>query len=77
MLRLSEAKWAEFASRYVGSVRPVLMEHPHADKPMAGFTDNYLRVEVADAPTSTDNTIVNVRIDSVNPETETLSGTMV
>lgn len=77
MLRLSEAKWAEFASRYVGTVRPVLMEHPHADKPMAGFTDNYLRVEVGNAPTSTDNTIVNVHIDSVNPETETLSGRMV
>lgn len=77
MLRLSEAKWAEFASRYVGTVRPVLMEHPHADKPMAGFTDNYLRVEVGNAPTSTDNTIVNVHIDSVNPETETLIGRMV
>ena len=40
MLRLSEAKWAEFASRFSGTVRPVLLEHPQGEgKPMAGFTD--------------------------------------
>lgn len=75
MLRLSEGKWADFASRFVGTVRPVLLEHPQGDgKPMAGFTDNYLRVEVADAPPTLDNTIVPVRITAVDPATETLTG---
>lgn len=74
MLRLSEAKWEAFARRFIGTERPVLLEHPRDGKPMAGFTDNYLRVEVAGAPSALDNTIAQVRITGVNPETETLSG---
>lgn len=77
MLGVSERLWTDFASRFVGDVRPVLMEHPRGEgKPMAGFTDNYLRVEVADAPASLDNTIAPVRITGINPETETLTGTL-
>lgn len=77
MLRLSEAKWAGFANRFVGDVRPVLLEHPQGEgKPMAGFTDNYLRVEVADATADLDNQIVNVRITGVDPEAETMQGTI-
>ncbi|MCM1032364.1 MAG: tRNA (N(6)-L-threonylcarbamoyladenosine(37)-C(2))-methylthiotransferase MtaB [Odoribacter sp.] len=75
MLRLSEAKWERFASRFTGTCRPVLLEHPQGHgKPMSGFTDNYLRVEVPDATAELDNTIVNVRITAINPETETLTG---
>lgn len=75
MLRLSERKWTDFASRYLGSVRPVLLEHPRGEgRPMAGFTDNYLRVEVADALPDMDNTIVDVHITAVDPANETLSG---
>lgn len=78
MLRLSEAKWADFAGRFVGTRRPVLLEHPkgYPDVPMAGFTDNYLRVEVADAGPELDNTIVNVDIHSANAEAEKLDGTL-
>lgn len=75
MLRLSERKWEQFASRFIGSTRPVLMEHPRTgDKPMAGFTDNYLRVEVGNAPASTDNTIVNVTLTGVDAARECLIG---
>lgn len=75
MLRLSERKWEQFASRFIGSTRPVLMEHPRTGgKPMAGFTDNYLRVEVGNAPASTDNTIVNVTLTGVNAARECLTG---
>ncbi|MDE6300345.1 MAG: tRNA (N(6)-L-threonylcarbamoyladenosine(37)-C(2))-methylthiotransferase MtaB [Muribaculaceae bacterium] len=78
MIRLSEAKWTAFANRFIGTGRPVLLEHPQADgRPMAGFTDNYLRVEVSDATPEMDNTIVNVRLESVNPETETLTGSII
>lgn len=81
MLRLSQEKWDDFASRFIGTVRPVLLEHPRGKgKPMAGFTDNYLRVEVADATPSLDNTIVPVVLTSilrsVNSPTETLTGTL-
>ncbi len=75
MIRISEAKWNGFASRFIGTVRPVLLEHPQSDgRPMAGFTDNYLRVEVPDATPDMDNTIVNVLLESVHPESETLTG---
>lgn len=42
---------------------------------MAGFTDNYLRVEVPAADPSLDNKIIGVRIDSVDAANETLAGT--
>lgn len=75
MIAVSDAKWKGFAQRFVGTVRPVLLEHPHGDgRPMAGFTDNYLRVEVAGADPSLDNKIINVHIDSVDAASETLTG---
>ncbi len=78
MLRLSEAKWEAFASRFVGTVRPVLLEHPQGkDKKMAGFTDNYLRVEVDGATASLDNSIVPVLITGIDPANESLTGTLV
>lgn len=46
MLRISECKLADFASRFSGTVRPVLLEHQRPRRPMTGFTDNYLKVEV-------------------------------
>lgn len=53
----------------------MLLEHPQgAGKPMAGFTDNYLRVEVDGALPEFDNTIVNVKITGVDPAAETMQG---
>ena len=69
MLRLSDRKLAGFSERFIGSVRPVLLEHSRPGVPMGGFTDNYLKVSV-NAPTSLDNTIVNVRLDSLDPSGE-------
>lgn len=78
MLALSERKWGEFASSFVGAVRPVLLEHPRVGHPMAGFTDNYLKVEVdVDTPAEYDNRIAFVRLDSVAAQSETLRGTLV
>ena len=75
MLRLSEAKWAEFASRFSGTVRPVLLEQPQGEgKPMAGFTDNYLRVEVDGATPDLDNTIVPVVLGKPDAAQELMSG---
>lgn len=66
MLKLSERKMNEFASRFLGTTRPVLLERGKADHPMSGFTDNYLKVSV-DAPVGLDNTIVNVNLVSLIP----------
>ena len=46
MLRISEHKLADFASRFSGTVRPELLEHQRPRRPMTGFTDNYLKAEV-------------------------------
>lgn len=77
MIELSDAKWTAFADRFRGAVRPVLLEHPRGEgAPMAGFTDNYLRVEVPDAPASLDNQIVEVRLGAADPATETVEGSL-
>lgn len=76
MLKISEKKLRDFTNRYVGTVRPLLAEHPRHDGTMAGFTDNYLRVNI---PTDDNisNTIVNVSIDSINSDGEESAGTVI
>lgn len=44
--RLSARLHAEFCARFAGQVRPVLFESTVKGGRMAGFTDNYIRVEV-------------------------------
>lgn len=65
MLTVSDRKLADFSRRFVGSVRPVLIEHTHRDGMMSGFTDNYLKVMLP-ADASLDNTIVNVNLVSLD-----------
>ncbi len=76
MLGISERKLEEFAAQFVGSVRPALLEHSRPGRPMGGFTDNYLKVEV-DAPHTLDNMIVNVHITDIMPGGETVKATVV
>lgn len=77
MLALSDEKLAAFSRRFLGTERPVLLEHPRRGHPVAGFTDNYLRVNVAGATPALDNTIVNVQLDSLADDTaEELNGTL-
>ncbi len=64
MLRMSEEKLRGFASRFIGSVRQVLVEHARTDGKMLGLTDNYLRVEI-DRDDSLANTVVPVRLVSI------------
>lgn len=64
MLRMSEDKLNAFASRFIGTVRPVLVEHARTDGKMLGLTDNYLRVEIP-RDDSLANTVVPVRLASI------------
>ncbi len=75
MLRVSDAKLQAFSERFIGTTRPVLLEHPVKGGMMAGFTDNYLRVNVP-APASMTNAIVNVRLDSLDPATCEFTGSL-
>lgn len=61
MIALSNRLQRDFTQRYLGQVRPVLVEAGHGSGPMHGFTDNYLRVNLAPDPALA-NRIVNVRL---------------
>lgn len=75
MGRVSAAKHAAFASRFVGTVRPVLLEAPHHGDHMGGFTDNYLRVSIPVQPDA-DNTIVDLRLDALGADGQTLEASL-
>ena len=78
ILDLSESITHAFYERYIGKVRPVLLEHSKSKRTMHGFTDNYIRVEI-NLPEGTssdmvDNTIVNVRLGEWNQDGTALMG---
>ncbi len=77
MIDVSDQKLKHFSTRFIGSIRPVLLEHPRLGNPMAGFTDNYLRVNVIDADPTLDNQIVNVSLDSLDPATNEFTGRII
>lgn len=76
MLALSERKLADFTARFTGTVRPVLAEHPRKGKPMMGFTDNYLRVQMRPAPEFAGR-VVDVRLGNVDDSGEVIDGEII
>lgn len=46
ILELSDRLTHAYYNRYIGTTRPVLLEHGREGQPMHGFTDNYIRVEI-------------------------------
>ena len=77
VLALSAQKTHDFYARFIGTTRPVLLEHASPRRPfMNGFTDNYIRVEVPNQP-HLDNQIVPVRLDGFNKEGDALCGEMI
>ncbi len=75
MMKISARKHRDFALRFVGTERPVLIEHGHAEQPSGGFTDNYLRVETDLGP-EFDNTLCRMKLGDVLEDGETLSATL-
>ena len=67
MIALSNGKQAGFTRRYLGTVRPVLLEHGHGKGKMHGFTDNYIRVNV-EPDMNLANHIVNIKLLSLNED---------
>jgi len=74
MINLSEKKLEAFSARFIGSIRPVLIEHRNKKGVMGGFTDNYLRVQVP-----ADNTLANkvVPVRLLEQDNETIRGEVV
>lgn len=75
MLDISERKLRDFSNRFIGTTRPVLLEHPRRNKPMSGFTDNYLKVEV-NASAQLSNQVIPVTLNAVSESGEELTGTL-
>lgn len=73
MTEISTAKQRAFSEPFVGTVRPVLLEHVNHGR-MAGFTDNYLRVELPAPRRELANTVVPVRLLSLTPEADKFYG---
>lgn len=76
MIELSDKKLTEFTSRFINTIRPVLLEHGSTPGILSGFTDNYLKVRVP-ADNSLDNSIVNIELKSYNPKAEESKGIIV
>lgn len=72
MLAVSEAKLRTFSEPMTGSVRDVLIEHPHRGH-MGGFTDNYLRVEIDMRPELA-NKVVPVRLTALSDNADSFRG---
>lgn len=75
LLALSDKKTRDFYASFIGTERPVLLEHAPKGRPMHGFTDNYIRVEISNTP-SLDNTIHNIRLNAFNGKGDAIIGSL-
>ncbi len=76
VLALSQHKLRDFYERFVGQVRPVLLEHSRTKGIMHGFTDNYIKVAVHTTE-EMDNRIVNVRLGAWDESEELLTAEII
>ena len=75
MLGISARKHADFAGRFLGTERKVLLEHSRPGHPLGGFTDNYLRVATTLGP-EYDNRIITLSLDSLQDDGETVNASL-
>lgn len=76
MTNVSTSKQREFSEPFIGTVRPALIEHISHGK-TAGFTDNYLRIELAQPRPDLANRVVNVRLHSLAPDADKFFATVI
>jgi len=75
LLALSAEKTRAFYAAHIGATATVLLEHQKRGAPIAGFTENYIRVEMAPSPTPLkDNTLVHVRLGGPGADGTALTG---
>ncbi len=71
LIDLSEEKRKAFYRRFIGREAIVLFENPRRGMPMAGFTENYIRVEMP-CDNSMVNRLVRVRLGDFNNDESAL-----
>ena len=72
ILTLSDQKLNAFYQRYIGTTRPVLVEHSKKKGVYYGFTDNYIKVEIHTDDTNLDGQIVDVHLGQWNEQRSAL-----
>ena len=77
VIALSDRRLDAFYARFMGQVRPALLEHSRQAGVVHGFTDNYIRVEIKCDPSQPDNVIVPVRLGGWNEAHDALTGEIV
>jgi len=80
VLKLSDAHTRAFYNKYIGTVRPVLLEHGKKGV-IGGFTDNYIRVTTSSFPLGgtmpADNVIVPMLLTGWNEAGDALTGELI
>lgn len=61
MIEISDRKLREFHESFLGSIRPILVEHTVSGHTMHGFTDNYIKVAIEASPALA-NKVVSARL---------------
>ena len=70
LLAISDRKLYAFYEQFLGTTRPVLLEHSRTKDLYNGFTDNYIKVEYRG--TGSDNTILPLRLTGWNEKKNAL-----
>jgi len=76
LLALSDEMTKSFYAKRIGETKTILLEKPKSGAPMHGFTENYIRVEVENAP-KLDNHLVKVLLGDFNEDGTALKGTII
>lgn len=75
LIALSEEKRKAHYRRYIGSERSVLWEHFRDGQPLLGWTDNYIRVRLAEGLQACPDSLCTVRLGALSADGETLEAT--
>ena len=75
LIALSEEKRLAHYRRYIGTERMVLWEHAREGQPLLGWTDNYIRVRLAEGATAMPDSLCSVRLGELDADGETLQAT--
>lgn len=77
LLEWSDQRTQAFYAKHIGLEMDVLLEKPKSGMPFHGFTENYIRIEIADKAGLEDNTIVKVKLGEFNADKTALTATLV
>lgn len=82
MTEISRGLLDKYLARFKGTRREVLVEHPCSGRPLGGFTDNYIRVNLTnrldeERKRQLDNRLVMVELGDYDVVKETMDATLV